>query len=304
MTSMNVLETAKRIRRQLVSSARYEQLLLAASIGTSDTTLQFAGALPNGLTVGSVLGADLELMYVTAVDRTAVQATVIRGYEDTDPAAHASGILVDVNARFRLFDIVEAMRAEIDSWSQELYWLDADTLSVSTSALTYELPAAWATCYGIVDVRQSDGSDTEAAATTWPRMGAKLIRGVGATFDGAPTSGLLLRFTEGIRRGAIYVLVAMPYTTAGSLSPTADLVTDLHLTTGLVEVVEIGAKKRLIVDGNYEELARQPLEPQRFGEATMVSTITSMVQLFEAQYIRRKQAEVNRLRRYWPLRMQ
>lgn len=299
MARSNVLETAYRIRRQLTSSFRPTQVQLLADIASGDTTIQFTSELPSNLKVGSTLGVDLELCRVLTVDTTNNQVTVLRGYLDSSPAAHTAGALVDVDARFPLLDIVEAMRTEIMSWGPQLFYVDSGTLAVATTASTLELPAAWADMIGVVNLLQSDDLGDN---TSWPRVGAKLVRGDAATFDGATTSGLLLRFTESIRTGSVYVTVAMPYDLL-ELDTTLDLITDYHLTPGLVEVVELGAKKRLVTDGQYERIERQPLEAQRFGENTLLQTIAGMIQMFDASYRQRKQQEINKLRRLYPLRM-
>lgn len=298
MARSNVLETAQRIRRQLTSSFRPEQLVLLADITAGDTTVQFTSTLPNNLREGSVLGIDLELLFVLTVNTANNSCTVVRGYLDSTAAAHTANTLVDINARFPLIDIVEAMRTEVMSWGPQLFYVLSDTLTVALGTETYELPVAWADTIGVVNLLQSD---TSGDVTAWPRLPAKLIRG-DAAFDAAPTSGMLLRFTEPVRSGQIYITVAMPYDLL-ELDTTLDLITDYKLTPGLVEVVELGAKRRLVVDGQYERIERQPLEPQRFGENTLLQTIAQMIQMFEAQYRVRKQQEINKLRRLYPLRM-
>jgi len=299
MARSNVLETAYRIRRQLTSSFRPEQLLLLADIAAGDTTVQFTSSIPANLREGSALGIDLELMRVLSVDTANNQCTVLRGYLDSTAAAHTANSLVDINARFPLIDILEAMRAEIMSWGPQLYYPLSDTFTVPLTGETYELPLAWADAIGIVDVRQSD---TSGDVTSWPRLPHKLIRGDAASFDAAPTSGLLLRFTEAVRSGQVYVTVGMPYDLL-ELDTTLDFITDYKLQAGMIEVVELGAKRRLVTDGQYERIERQPLEPQRFGENTLLQTIAGMIQMLDAQYRVRKQQEVNKLRRLYPLRM-
>lgn len=301
MARTSVLETAQRIRRQLVSSSRPQQLSLGAALDASETTVLFVETMPNGLVAGSTLGIDTELMRVMSVNTSTNSVVVMRGYLDTDPMTHALGTLVDVDPRFSLTDIVEAMRTELLSWGPAMYYPLSDTFTVSLSASVLELPLAWQDMIGVLELLQSDGSPL-VGDTTWPRVGAKLIRGELGSFDGAPTSGLLLRFTEPIRNGQVYCTVGMPYDTQ-VFDTTKDLVTDLHLTEGMVELVELGAKKRVIMDGEYERVARQPLEPQRFGENTMLQSVTSMFQMFEAQYRNRKTQEINKLRRLYPLRI-
>ena len=121
MARTDVLTTARRIRRQLGSQHRQEVLVLASAITDSDTTLNFTTDLPLGLAVGQMLCVDFEALYVQSINTTTNAVTVIRGYLDTEAAAHAAASMVEMAPRFSLPDIYDAMQSEVQSWAPALF---------------------------------------------------------------------------------------------------------------------------------------------------------------------------------------
>lgn len=297
--SATVLAEGKRIRRQASKGYRYEQVQLLATINDSVATLATATALPKGLIAGSVLSADLELMLVTSVDRATNVVSVIRGYQDSIAATHSAPMLIDVSPRFTMLDVVDAMQNEMASWSPQLFYPASDTLTVATTAVTYELPAAWSDMVGVLEVLQSD---VAGDITTWPRIPCKLIRGTATSFDGAPTSGMLLRFTEPIRSGSMFITVARPYT-PGTLTATTDLETDLFLTPGLRDLLAMGTKRRLMLDEVAGRVARQAQDESRRAEETPIGSLVPLSQMNTQLYNLRLTQEIHRLARKYPLRI-
>jgi hypothetical protein len=236
-------------------------------------------------------------MRVMAVDRTTKTATVIRGYYDSDGAAHTAGDEVWINARFEPIDIFDAMQEELGSWGPQLFRIASDTLSVADGAETLELPAAWSDMYGIIDVRRNRTLDT---STAWPRQEGRLIRGVAADFDGASTSELLFRFTTGIAEGSMYFTVALPFD-MDALTPTADLVTDVGMEPSQLDVLQLGTKIRLLMDAENNRASRGAQDMPRRAEETPVSGVVPMTQVQLRYYQDRKQQEINKLRSKYPV---
>lgn len=299
----NVIE---RVRRQLASSLRYEVNVLGAALTASatDTTVQLSYALSAGLREGAVLSVGREDLRVMSVDRNAMTAEVIRGWQDSDAVAHSLGDEVWVNPRFSQVDIAEALADEILAWGRDLYRVADDTFTIADSAETYELPVAWAGAWGVVDVlRNWTVEDTSA----WPRIPVKLIRGTtssGGTyeFDGATTSGLLLRFTDRVLAGKIHVTVALPFDLS-DLSDSIDLVDDVGLQPSMLDVLTLGMKQRLIGDAEHSRHSRMTQdEPRRAEEVPPNAALQDSAQTFVA-YMRRRGEEANRLRALYPLRM-
>lgn len=304
MARTEVGEVVERVRRQLASSLRYEINVLTPAMNATETTVQFTYALSAGLREGSVISIDRELMRVLSVDRNAKTATVIRGWQDSEAATHTAGTEVWIDPRFTRFDIAEALIDEVNSWGRELYRVADDTLSIVQDADTLELPAAWAGAWGVVDVLRNW---TEDDSTAWPRIGVKLIRGTSTTggtyeFEGAPTSGLLLRFTDRVFTGKLHVTVALPFT-LDTLDDSTDLVTDVGLQASMLDVLALGMKYRLMSDAEHSRSSRMTQdEPRRADEVPVGAALQSAGSMFSV-YLRRKSEEANKLRTRYPIRM-
>lgn len=292
----NVIE---RTRRQLASSLRYEVNVLGAALADSatDTTVQLTYALSAGLREGAVLSVGREDLRVLSVDRNAQQATVIRGWQDSDPAAHTSGVEVWVNPRFSQVDIAEALADEILSWGRDLYRVADGTFAIADSVETFELPVGWSSAWGIIDVTRNWTAEDSSA---WPRIPAKLLRG--SAFDGATTSGLLLRFTDKVLAGKVHITVALPFD-LNDLSDPSDLVADVGLQPSMLDVLTLGMKQRLVGDAEHSRHSRMTQdEPRRAEEVPPNAALQDSAQTYVA-YARRKGEEANRLRAMYPLRM-
>lgn len=301
MTLGNALTTAKRIRRQASKGYRHEQVQLQVALTPTDTTITLTATLPKGLIVGTTIGADLELMLVTSISTATNQCNVIRGYQDTVAVAHAINSLADIAPRFTVVDIFDAMRAEIGSWGNTLYRVVHQEFTVAYAAQTVELPVGWVGFLGVVEVVQSE---LGTISTVWPRLPAKLVRGDNTGyFTGAPTSGLLLRFTEPIRTGQVLVTAAIPFLPT-DITITNDLIVDLSLTVGMIDVLEMGVKRRLMMDELSSKGARHAQDETRLAVETPIGSLVPMGQLQLAQYTHRLQTEANRLHRQFPIRIQ
>lgn len=299
MARSDVITTARRIRRQLGIGYRLEQMVLLTGINSSDITLTMTTTMPAGVTEGVLLGVGTEMMLVVSANHSANTVTVIRAFQDTTAAAHVAGSLIDISPRFSLVDIVEAMRGEMMAWGSQLYYPVSETFTVSPEQQTLELPLAWVNMLGLLNVIQSDVSGD---ITTWPRVACKFIRGDAATFDGASTSGLLLRFTEPIRSGLVYAVAAMPYGYL-TMNDDDDLTDDLYLTPGMIDLLEFGAKRRVMADELSGRLARHAQDEARRAEETPLGSLVPVSQLQMMQYNRRMQDEIRLLRSRYPLRM-
>lgn len=292
-----VLFQAKKIRRQASKGYRHEVAVLLGDMNATQETLATVTTPPAALRPGALLCAELEVMLVTAVAINTI--SVVRAFQDSTATAHVGGTQLDISPRFSLLDIVDAMQSEITTWSPQLFYPASMTATVATSSSTYELPLAWSGMLGLLEVLQADGS---TAQQTWPRLPCKLIRGAASTFAGAPTSGMLVRFTEPIRLGSVFLTAALPYQ-AGTLVATTDLETNLFLTEGMLDLLSIGAKRRLMLDEVQGRMARQAQDEARRAEETPIGSLVPLAQMENAIYQRRMQEEINRLRHLYPYRI-
>lgn len=297
MARTDVATTANRIRRRLGSTHRYEDLVLTAAINASDTVINL-DSLPPGLEVGMVLCCDFELMRVRSINRTTGAVTVVRGYMDSTAASHLVNAIVQLNGRFTLYDIFDAMHHEIDSWAPDIFRVTSELLTVATNVETVDMPDSATGMLHLIDVRQSDDHDD---FVSWPRIGARIVRG-DANFTES-TSGLQLRFTESVRHGSVYVQWAYPFTST-LLATNADLVNDVGLDLSMLDLLELGVARRLYGDDEGARAARQAQDESRYARETPTGSTLPSLQYTQALYVRRRSEETNRLRRLYPLRMQ
>lgn len=297
MARTNVLTTAKRIRRHLRTGYRNEQTTLAAGIDAVQTTIVFS-VWHKSIQPGVTLGIDTELVRVVTANSTTLAVTVIRGSQDSDAAAHANLALVDIAPRFSLLDVVDAMQSEVAGWGQQLYYVADQTLAVASGSSTLQLPIAWTDMLGVISILQNDGTTN----TVWPSLGAKLIRGTPTGFSGASTSGVLLRFTEAIRTGNLHVVVALAFDPTVLADPTKDLITDAHLSHGLIDVLELGTQRRVVAQDSDNRGSRAAQDEPRRTEETPPGSLTPIAQFQYGLYTKRKSEEVARLRRRYPIR--
>lgn len=295
MARTSVTTTIQRIRRQLQSGYRFEANYLNGAIGMGDTTIALSITPTAGLQPGAIVYVDLEAMRVLTVNQSSSTMTVQRAIYDSTPAAHTSGSEVVINPRFSPLDIFDALQEEIASYGPQLYRVDADEFAVAEVDDILQLPAAWSDCYGIIDVRRK-WADT--GVESWPRLQCRFQRS-GPTATGGNS---ILRFTESVLTGTVYVQVARPFVLTG-FDLTKDLVTDVLLPDSMLDVVGMGTKFRLLVDNENGRTARSAQDEPRRAEEIPVGSTVQPLQLNNALYRNRKQEEVNKLRAMWPVRI-
>ena len=303
MARTTVANTIERVRRRLSSGQRLELGILDGALTDSGTTVTFEDDLPANLRAGAIICIDLETMRVRSVDTAAKTATVVRGWQDSDAAAHSDDAQIWINPRFQPIDIFDAIQAELLGWGPELYKVLGYTATLADADDTYELPATMADTYGIIDVlRQWDdlGQYIEPV-TQWPRMNWRLQRGTTA-WTGITTSGIQLRFIDRTYAGSIFILAALPFSTT-SMTTATDLVSGTGLQESMLDVLELGVIIRLVNDSEHARGARTTQdEPRRTEETPWGGGMNSM-QVNLSLYQRRIQAEVAKLRAKYPIKV-
>lgn len=301
MARTGVLEFVQRTRRQLHSSHRYEIARLDAAINSSVTTLTLEWAPSSDLRAGDILNIDLELMRVVSYNSGTRVATVVRGWLDSDAAAHDDAAEILINPRFSNIDVFDAMIDEIHSWGPDLYRVEADEFTLTSGTETVELPAGWVNCYGIIRAVRKFTS-TYQDTTAWPDVDIRLTRSIAADWtEGASTSGLLVRLIDAVAEGTLMMTVAMPWTLT-SVALTQDLVTDLKVPERYLDMLGMGVKLRLMQDGEWGRAARDVQDDSRRSEETPVGAMVQPLGFGFSVYRNRRQEEVNKLNAQHPIR--
>ena len=298
MARTTVSETVERIRRQLNSTVRLEINVLGGSINTTDTTLSFSYDIPNSLRNGAVLAIGNELMRVVNTSTSSNEATVIRGWQDSDPAAHALGDEVQINPRFSPMDIYDAIIQEIDSWEPDLFYVDDVTWETTDATQGVEVPLAQSDAIGVCYVRRNWDENDSAV---WPEYSYALHRGRPGSLTPLGGSGLYIRFTDGLGYaydGDVIAGLAMPYSTA-SITMSTDLA-DENVSRPMLELIELGVKARLMADDEIGHSARNAQDEPRRNQDVQPGEALNVAQMMLQRYERRRNIEVRRLRTSYP----
>lgn len=298
-TVNNVIE---RVRRQLNSSLRHEFNVLSVSANQTDTTLTLQYDLTPAVRAGAIISIGYELMRVTAVNSSLKQITVIRGWHDSSAESHDAGDELLINPRFTRFDIFDALIDELSSWETELYRVVSYQWTVDEDQDTIEVPYEYEDAVGLVQVyRQWTASDS----TAWPSIKFRLQRGVVGGWDAVSASGMLIRLVtkdNHVPAGKIHALIAMPFDIAEPLSESSNLVSILGLSPSQVDLLVQGIKLRLLTDDENIRGSRLGADVSRMDAVNPINATTEMVQTARANYIRRYQEEVTKLRARYPMK--
>jgi hypothetical protein len=129
---------------------RTNKLAVAVST-TTQTTITFSYDLQS-IQENTVIGVDLELMYVVDVDSGAKTATVIRGYLGSTAATHLIDSLVVSNPKYSRFAVLRAINADLDDLSARGLYQDSYVdLTYQSAKDGYNLTSV-AAIEGVVDV--------------------------------------------------------------------------------------------------------------------------------------------------------
>lgn len=297
MARTTVANVIERCRRQLASSLRNEVNTLGASLDATETVVTLTYDLPAGLTAGSILSVGKELMRVVAISAPAKEATVIRGWQDSDGETHATGDEVMINPRFTRYDIYDAIVDEISSWEPNLYYVESYQWAVAQTDETVELPASMADSLGVVEVRRQWTQDDDN--TSWPTIDWRIMRGTVGTWDLATTSGLVIRLMPNhgyMRAGSVHALIARPFdVTTAELVETDDLVTDMNLSQSMIDLLVLGVKMRLMGDDEHGRSGRFTQDEPRRTEEVPVGSALTVAQTLRSTYNRRMGDEMRKL---------
>lgn len=165
---------------------------LETAIDADDLVLEVDDATQ--LNVGLV-EIDSELIYVSAVNRTANSATIPawgRGQQGTTAAAHSFGARISTAPRFPRHRVKAVINQVVRSTFPDLFQVKVTTLAASAGTLTYELPSD---VRSIVSVSWSVPGSSDL---WWPVKRYRLNRNANSTaFDTGVSLDILEPMTPG-----------------------------------------------------------------------------------------------------------
>lgn len=297
MSRHTVANVIERCRRQLASSLRNEVNALGSNLNSTATTLTMAYDVQNSISPGAILSINKELLRVVAVNVAAKEVTVIRGWQDSEAAAHVANDEILVNPRFTRFDIYDALVDEISSWSPNLFWVSSYQWNVTEDQETVELPASLSDALGVIELRRQWSDETDNSS--WPRLDYRVMRGFVGTWDAATTSGLLIRMIPNfgtMRAGKVMALVGRPFdVTTVELQETNNLVTDFNLSPSMIDLLVLGIKVRLMIDDENGRSGRFTQDEPRRAEEVQAGAALTVGQTLRNNYQRRFGDEMRKL---------
>lgn len=225
-------------RQHLYGTYRAEFNFLSSAATDSATTINLEISPLTGVTRGSLLAINDELLYVKSVSGQTV--TVARGWNGTTAAAHIVGDTVEVNPRFPQNVIRDALQADIRSWGQQLYWEDTITVSGVATTRGYDLTSI-GDFYNISDVyRAPYAADL---GNTWPSVDFTIRRKL-PTSSFASGSALFIA-SELASAASLQVVVQKPFVTS-TFADATDIETTCKLPVNLHDIPPYGAAWRLL----------------------------------------------------------
>ena len=227
-------------RRHLMGQhqPQMNRLATAVSSDTQDTiTFEFA---VEGVSPGSIIAINDELMYVWSRDKGSLQAIVQRGVLGTTAAAsHALGSLIEVNPRFPTFIIRDELKREIRSWHPRLYAVVTKELTVEVHKRAVDLDSVPADFFHILEILRQP----RATRDSWYRVRGRAEHNLN-TADFPSGSALFLDDPVEIST-RIRVTYARPFDLS-SFDDSTDLVTDVLLAPEHFDIASYGAAWRLV----------------------------------------------------------
>lgn len=211
--------------------------------GMSDSVLQVTVQRgDSGISEGSYLACEDELMYVWVWEADAKRATVQRGMLGSVAAAHNVGAIIEVDPRFFRFAIREEIGREIRSWYPRLFRVATTEFPVATSSRTVDTSA-----HEILHLLRVVRAPLSGNGGSYPAVRYRWERGIDRL--------TLEQWTEGTTLSATY---ATTFDTS-SLADAVDLVTDVGLSEDMLDILPYGVAWRLL---SSREIGRTETDAQ------------------------------------------
>lgn len=294
-----------RTKDLLLGAGREEMNQLAATATATATTLTVNYALA-GITRGSYVAVDTEVMYVWNADIASNGSgtlTVQRAMKGTTAAVHTDGAIVYVNPFFTRYQIRQTLKDEIRSWGPQVFAVKTLDIAGTDFVRGYDMGSIgpW---FFILDLRLSpDPLTATPSDKNWPEVPYRVMHS-GPTQTFASGNVLTVTTAFGIfdTPRTLHLTYAAPFTVDAEFTDAVTLLTTVGLDTSDLDIPPYGAAWRL---ASSREVRRMLTEAQ--GQAADLQAFPPMYALQAAQGFKtfrdsRLNDAVARLRAQYPIR--
>jgi hypothetical protein len=288
----NVGALIEQTRRHLFGAHKPQLNKLASALSQSATTITASYNL-NGAVAGSTLCIDDELVYVWEATPANKQLIIERGWLGTTPAAHDAGALIEVNPRYSVPVIRQALQDELRSWPPELFRVEAQDIPVASNTRLIDL-----TTFGPIIQVLRITRPPSSNETAWRRVSHRFER---TTSDEYPSGVAVLPQAIG-EAVTVRVAVAKPFAVE-TFSDNVDLITQVGLAESMLDIAPLGAASRLLAVKEIQRVDMSAQGDPRIATEVQGGTITATSRQLRALRDKRFAEEALRLRNAYPWTM-
>ena len=263
----------------------------SGSTAIDATTITFEFDIADTIQQGAYLGINDEVVYVWSTSGST--ATVQRAQLGTDAAVHASGSIVEVDARFFRGHIVVALKNEIRSWPRSVFKVNTTTVEFGPSDDAVDLGLVSTTVLRALAFELEPGTTTEG----WrPVIGASLSHHQDTTLFPSGYA-VLLQSPLGLTR-TMRVHYATPFNVS-TFSSATDLET-VGLSESMIDIPPLGAAARLLGPREASRTSTQPYADRDEAEAVPAGYTLRTAEYFRGLRNQRLAEEAARLLGEYP----
>lgn len=250
-------------------------------------TLSLSGdTIPQG-----VIQIDDELMFLSDYDEATGTGTIPawgRAQQGTTAAAHAAGARVEVNPKYPRRRVAQVVNQTIAGMCPPLFGVQTGQFQAEYLTWEYPLPVGTRALY------KAEYRPFNAAVYDWRPLPAAVIkRDTGSPVLHVPTR-------EGFLQAEVrYTVMADPT----PLVNDSDLFTSTGLPESAVDVVSLGAIPRLVTTTDLARMQLNAVEPSERSLIVPSGSGANAAKFYLQMYQMRLEAEANKLRQQYPLKM-
>ncbi len=291
-----VSDLIARTKQDLYGSYRGQYNQLANSISTTDTSLVTSYDLM-GITPGTIIGIDDELIYAWAIASDTKTVTLQRGWLGSTAVAHSANAIIEVSPRFGTVQVRNALIDEINSWPNGLFSQASVDLNVAAYQRAIDLAGVPSNFVRILECLRSP----QPTLDSWTRVKYRIQRNLD---DPAFPSGSAIFLNRIVwnqvtwpQFSSAYTLrlnYAIPFNTTVFTDAT-DLYATVGLNVDLIDIPRIGATWRLLEPKEIQRTSMSAQGEARDARDVPSGSIQRAAAGYEAQRNERIRQEVERL---------